>query len=114
MQQIRLPFGVFGASCTLLLASAPASSAQTTTIGGAGLALKSAGSNVLNQNGYLGTYITLPRAGTVTFTVNALSAASAGATPHMNLVVDDSRSGFDVATTSASDFTTSIALPAGT
>src|SRR5881398_258016 len=87
--------------------------AQTTTIGGSSLALKSTNSNVINTNGYVGTYITLAAPGTVSLSVNAVAASGAAATPHMNIVVDDSCSGFNVGTTS-SNYSSSVFLPAGT
>src|SRR4051812_39262719 len=97
---------------------ASASHAQTTTINGNGVAIRSIGSAsgsswVLNENGSLGTYVTLPSAGNVTFTIQASGQADGGAAPRMNLVVDDSKTGWDVAAAS-SGYTTSLSLPAGT
>jgi hypothetical protein len=82
----------------LALLIAAASPSTALAISGGSLALKSTGSNVINQNGYVGTYITLAAPATVTLTVNAQSASGGGATPHMNIVVDDSVTGFDVGT----------------
>src|SRR5881396_153328 len=86
--------------------------AQTTT-SGPSLALKSSGSNVINANGFVGTYITLASPGTVSLSVNAIAAVGATASPHMNIVVDDSSAGFDVGTSSG-NYATSVFLPAGT
>src|SRR6185369_17415613 len=71
-----------------------------TTINGNNLAMRSSGalsgatSWSLSQNGYVGTYLTLASPGSVTMSVNAQSAAGGGASPHMNIVVDDSSTGF--------------------
>src|SRR5215216_4306954 len=79
-----------------------------TTVTGNSLALRSTGSNVINQNGYVGTYVTLAAPGSVTLSVNAQSAAGATAAPHMNIVVDDSSVGFDVANSLPSDYGTTV------
>src|SRR5690349_17785618 len=75
--------------------------AQTTTLNGGSLALRSTNSNVINVNGYVGTYITLAAPGTVGLSVNAVASSGAAAAPHMNIVVDDSSAGFNVGTTSS-------------
>ena len=66
---------------------AAAAQAQTTTINGSSLALRSSGAVAgttgwtLSSNGYVGTYITLANPGTVSFSVSAsgISATYAGA-----------------------------------
>ncbi len=93
--------------------SSTAASAQTTVTGSA-LALRSTGSLsgtdvVLSSNGYLGTYITLAAPGAVSFDMQASGVSS----PHMNLVVDDSKIGFDVGS-SFGTYSSSLSLPAGT
>src|SRR5688500_18980292 len=90
-------------------------SAQT-SLTGAGMALKSTGSATLNSNGYLGTYLTIPAGGaTINFTINASRGASGAGDPHLNLAIADTLSGFTVANTSATNYTTpNITLPAGT
>lgn len=84
-----------------------------TTLGGSSLAFKSAGSNVMTQNGYVGTYITLAAPGTVSLSVNAQAASGSGVVPHLNIVVNDSISGWNT-TTTATNYNTSLYLPAGT
>src|SRR5689334_3311901 len=49
--------------------------AQTTTVNGTSLVLKSTNSNVINTNGYVGTYITLAAPGTVSLSVSAFAAS---------------------------------------
>jgi GH35 family endo-1,4-beta-xylanase len=70
-------------------------------------------STSLSQTGYIGTYLTVPSGGaTVNFDVNATGTASAS---HMNVVVADSKFGFSVGSSSATDYTTQdVSLPAGT
>lgn len=89
--------------CLFWLAAAcagPAALAQT-TINGSALALRSigggAGSWTLDRNGYVGTYIDVPSTGDVTIHVNAAGTASGGIDPHMNIVLADTKVGFDVA-----------------
>lgn len=98
---------------TLIVLCATHAFAQT-TITGTNLAFRStgttAGSSVtLSDNGYLGTYVTLAAPGTVQFTLNARGAS----TPRMNLVVDDTKVGWDVGA-SSTNYVTSVSLPAGT
>src|SRR5204863_6928962 len=69
----------------------------------------------LSGTGYVGTYITVPAGGgTVSFTINAAQGASGAGTPHLNLVVADTKVGFDVSTPSATNYNTSAFLPGGT
>ena len=57
-------------------------------INGSSMAYRSSGSNpsgsdwLLNENGYVGTYITLPTAGNVTLSVNASGVVDGGSSPH--------------------------------
>jgi GH35 family endo-1,4-beta-xylanase len=96
--------------CVLLASNAWA-------INGSDLALNSgsvdATAAVLDDNGYVGTYVTLTEPGQVTITVNARGTADGGGNPHMNVVVDDGRMGWDVGATS-SDYGFTLKLPAGT
>ena len=108
-----------GASCLFVLVAAANAAAQTTTTNGSALALRStgviAGNTVrLEQNGYVGTYVTLAAPGSITLSVNAAGQAAGGAAPRMNVVVGDARYGFDVGASAANYATPSIALPAGT
>lgn len=70
-------------------------------ITGASLALRSTGSGAtdwtLQRDGYVGTYINLAAPGTVTVNVNAAGVASGGVDPRMNIVIADTKAGFDVA-----------------
>jgi GH35 family endo-1,4-beta-xylanase len=88
-------------SCLLTAGIAQTAVAQT-TIDGNDLALRSSGANAgggawsLDNNGYVGTYITLDAPGEVTISVAASGLASGGIDPRMNLVVADATAGFDV------------------
>src|SRR5205085_8204055 len=101
------------ATATALILTVRIAVAQTTTLSGSSLILKSSASNVIGANGYVGTYITLASPGNVSLSVNAMAATGAAAAPHMNIIVDDALAGFDVAT-SSSNYATSVFLPAGT
>lgn len=88
-----------------------------TSLSGSSMALNSAGTTTLTTAGYLGTYLTVPAGGaTINFTANATEGASgSGTAPHMNIVVADSTFGFNITSTSATNYTTSnVTLPAGT
>ena len=106
----------------VLLAVIPVASAeaQTTTTNGSALALRSTGTVVnttavrLQQNGYVGTYVTLAAPGSISLSVNATGQAAGGVAPRMNVVAGDARYGFDVGASAASYTTPTIALPAGT
>jgi hypothetical protein len=98
--------------------AAPEALGQTITNANA-LTLRSTGAAVtgtnawtLDQNGYLGTYVTLQQPGTVAFTLNARGAADA----QMGLAVGDSRATFNVenSTSTFTDYTTNLSLSAGT
>src|SRR4051794_9683758 len=100
--------------------SAVRASAQTTTLNGKDFAVRSTGALAgngwsLSGTGYLGTYVTVPSGGgTVSFTLNALRGATGAGTPHVNLVIADTKLGFDVANTTASNYSASAFLPGGT
>jgi len=103
------------AAAVVATSAASVASAQT-SLTGSSIGIKSNSSATLASNGYLGTYLVVPSGGaTVNFTINATASAGATPSPHMNLVIADSISGFTVGNTSATNYTTSnIALPAGT
>src|SRR3954468_921604 len=88
------------ALAALLLACAPMLARAQTTINGSNLSLRSTGSGAgnwtLTDNGYVGTYFTLAAPGAVTLTVNASGSTSDSVLPHMNVVVADTKTGFDV------------------
>jgi GH35 family endo-1,4-beta-xylanase len=111
---MRLLFASSVVSCAVFLGTATLAWSQT-SITGSDLVFKSSGtqSTTLNQTGYIGTYLTVPAGGaTVNFGVNATGTASPG---HMNVVIADSQFGFNVVSTSATDYTTpNVTLPAGT
>ncbi|HVT29377.1 MAG TPA: endo-1,4-beta-xylanase [Lacipirellulaceae bacterium] len=97
--------------CTAHVARAQA------VLSGSSLALKSTGSGfgtwTLDRDGYVGTYITVPTAGDVTVRVNASGTASGGIDPHMNIVLADTKAGFDVAG-GVHSYESTFNLPAGT
>src|SRR5882724_2576480 len=111
---MRLLFASSVVSCASILGGATLAWSQI-SITGSDLVFKSSGtqSTTLSQTGYVGTYLTVPTGGaTVNFGVNATGTASAG---HMNVVIADSQFGFNVGTTSVTDYTTpDVTLPAGT
>src|SRR5882724_5605187 len=111
---MRLLFASSVVSCAVFLGTATLAWSQT-SITGSDLVFKSSGtqSTTLSQTGYIGTYLTVPAGGaTVNFDVNATGTAAPG---HMNVVIADSQFGFNVGTTSATDYTTpDVTLPAGT
>jgi GH35 family endo-1,4-beta-xylanase len=71
------------------------------------------GNWTLSDNGYEGTYFTLAAPGQVTLTVNAAGSTTDGILPHMNVVVADTKAGFDVAS-GFSNYQHVFNLPAGT
>jgi GH35 family endo-1,4-beta-xylanase len=81
------------------------------------MALRSTGSGAgtwtLDRNGYLGTYISLASPGSVTVRVDAAGTASGGINPNMNIVVADSKAGFNV-TSGMNSYEHTFDLPAGT
>src|SRR4051794_22974750 len=90
-------------ACLLAIVSSARFASAQTTINGKDLALRSSGSISGNTNwaftndGYLGTYVTLAAPGDVTISVNASGTAASGVAPRMNIAIDDSKAGFDVA-----------------
>ncbi|HKQ75976.1 MAG TPA: endo-1,4-beta-xylanase [Blastocatellia bacterium] len=87
------------------------------TINGGSFALRSGGSPsgddwVLNANGYVGTYITLDAPGTVILNVTASGFTDDATSPRMNIVVNDSVAGWDVAS-GFNNYSTTLGLPAG-
>ena len=111
VRQILISFTVCGA---VHLGSASLAWSQT-SITGDNLAYNSSGTQnpTLSQSGYVGTYLTVPAGGaTVDFDVNATGSGPAG---HMNVVVANSQFGFNINSTSATDYDTqNVTLPAGT
>jgi GH35 family endo-1,4-beta-xylanase len=104
-------------ACCLLGGSGPASRAQT-TINGSALALRSSGVGgganwTLNDNGYVGTYVTLAAAGQVTISVHAAGQAAATVAPRMNVTVADMSTEFEVAA-GLNPYEHTFSLPAGT
>src|SRR3990172_6123254 len=83
-------------------------------ISGSDLALNSGFDNgasaLLSDNGYAGTYVTLPAPGQVTVTVNAAGTAFGGVDPRLNLVVGDTSPGWDVGA-AAADYEHTLDLP---
>ena len=67
----------------------------------------------LSENGYVGTYFSLAAPGSVTLTVNASGSTNDATLPHMNIVVADTKAGFDVAS-GFSNYQQTFDLPAGT
>jgi len=106
-----LSLGTLAAACLASVCAAQ------TTITGSNLTARSTGSGAgtwtLDRNGYVGTYITVPAAGDVTIRVNASGTASGGINPHMNIVLADTKAGFDV-TAGVSAYENTFNLPAGT
>ncbi len=83
----------------LTLAFVPRAFGQS--ISGSSLSHRSSGSGAgnwtLNENGYVGTYFSLAAPGSVTLNVDASGSTDDAVAPHMNLVVADTKVGFDVA-----------------
>jgi GH35 family endo-1,4-beta-xylanase len=68
---------------------------------------------ILDRNGYVGTYIKLDEPGSVTVNVSAAGTASGGIDPHMNIVLADTKAGFDVSG-GFNSYEQTFDLPAGT
>jgi GH35 family endo-1,4-beta-xylanase len=101
----------------LTLTAAYLSTIPAWAITGSSLVLKSngfdsGGTRTLQDNGYVGTYIDVPTAGSVTVSINAAGTASGGIDPRMNIVVGDYLAGFDVPTGSGL-YEHTFDLPAG-
>lgn len=89
-----------------------------TTIEGKDLALRSSGAETdagwtLDQNGYVGTYLTLAAPASVTLTVEASGQSAGGDPPQMGIVVNDDKTIIDVAETDNQRAVT-LDLPEGT
>jgi endo-1,4-beta-xylanase len=93
------------------------SPAWSQTLTGRSLSHRSSGSGssnwTLSENGYVGTYFTLAAPGSVTLSVNASGATNDATVPQMNLVVADTKVGFDV-TSGFNNYQHTFDLPAGT
>ena len=92
-----------------------------TTISGTSLVLHStAGSSgtsrIIDQNGYVGTYITVPQTGgSVTFTVSASGTQNNSVSPDMTVSIADYNQSFSVTSSSLSNYNyTTPVLPGGT
>lgn len=104
-------------SFLLLLIAMPAIAPAQITLTGSSLSHRSSGSGsgnwTLSDNGYVGTYFTLAAKGDVTLTVNASGTTNDSVLPHMNIVVADTKTGFDVAS-GFTNYEQTLNLPAGT
>jgi len=102
---------------TIAALAVPATACAQTTLSGSSLVLKSTGSGsgtwTIDRDGYVGTYINVGSAGNVTIKVNANGTASGGIAPHMNIVLADTKAGFDVAS-GVNPYQYTFNLPAGT
>jgi GH35 family endo-1,4-beta-xylanase/subtilisin family serine protease/subtilisin-like proprotein convertase family protein len=91
--------------------------AQQQLVGGSSLALNSGSTRLaiaqLDDNGYVGTYITLAAPGDVTVTANAWGTPDGGVNPHMNIVIADMSANFDVSS-GFHNYAHTFSLPAGT
>ena len=103
-------------SCAIAASVGRFSTAQTTMLSGSSLAMSSQGSALLGTTGFVGTYLVVPAGGaTVNLTINSTEGSTGAGTPHMQLVIADTTASFNIASTSAANYTTSnITLPAGT
>jgi GH35 family endo-1,4-beta-xylanase len=111
---IRLP-SLFWLAIMAMFAVASPAIPQAFT--GAELSHRSTGSGAsdftLSQNGYVGTYFTLDNDGPVTLTVEASGSTNDAVSPHMNIVIADTKAGFDVAS-GFTNYEHTYNLPAGT
>jgi GH35 family endo-1,4-beta-xylanase len=112
---------LFNFALLLLMTTVTPAFAQTTTIRAHDLALKSSGAASgtdwkLSRNGYIGTYVKLPAAGTLTIVVEASGSPADGKAPppHLNVVVADSSFGIELAPGAFKKFEHAFDLPAGT
>jgi GH35 family endo-1,4-beta-xylanase len=90
-----------------------------TSVNGSNLVLRSTGSNQIASTGYVGTYLTVPDSGDggslVNLTLNATRGSTGTGDPHLNIVVADSKFGFDVLDSGAQNYSSGdVWLPAGT
>jgi len=67
----------------------------------------------LSENGYVGTYFTLAAPGPVTVGVDASGATTDAVDPHMNIVIADTKAGFNVGA-GTNNYQHTFDLPAGT
>lgn len=97
-----------------LLAASATSVVRADVLNGTDFVIKSAGTPALSSTNYIGTYIVVPAGGaTVSFGLNATEGASGTGTPHLNLVVADTKFSFNVNSTSATNYAGSTFLPGG-
>jgi endo-1,4-beta-xylanase len=100
---------------SIAIAFSPLGFGQTLT--GGSLSHRSSGSGssnwTLSENGYVGTYFSLAAPGAVTLSVNASGATNDATIPQMNLVVADTKVGFEV-TSGFNNYQHTFDLPAGT
>jgi GH35 family endo-1,4-beta-xylanase len=114
----RMAWGLVCASALAAMLATNRLYAQSTSLNAGTLAFRSNGSSSgagwrLDDNGYVGSYITLAAPGTVTIRVNATGANGGGANPAMNIVVGDVKAPFAVGS-SATNYQHTFSLPAGT
>jgi GH35 family endo-1,4-beta-xylanase len=89
-----------------------------TIINGNAIAFHSTGSAsgpsswTIDRDGYVGTFIHLDNPGDVTVAVQAEGSPDGGVDPNMNIVIADTKTGFDV-TPGANNYTHTYSLPAG-
>ena len=100
----------------LIVAVVPGATAQTFT--GSSLSHRSSGALggsdwTLSENGYAGTYFTLDNDGPVTLTVEASGSTNDAVSPHMNIVIADTKTSFDVSS-GFTNYEHTFDLPAGT
>jgi endo-1,4-beta-xylanase len=93
-------------------------SAIAQSLNGSSLAYRSSGAAsgsdwTLSENGYVGTYVTLAAPGDLTVTAQASGLAGGGVDPNMNIVIADTKAGFDVAS-GFNNYQHTFSLPAGT
>jgi GH35 family endo-1,4-beta-xylanase len=100
-------------SCLLACLAGPVAVGQT-TLPGVALSMRSLNSAALTENGYVGTYIDVANDGDdVTISVNASGTPYGGIDPHMNIVLADYSTGWDVGSASNDYSHTFTDLPAG-
>jgi GH35 family endo-1,4-beta-xylanase len=105
-------------ACLAASAAFLAPSAAAQTFNGNTLAFRSSGAAsgsdwTLSENGYVGTYIKLDAPGDVTVTAQASGLAGGGGDPNMNIVIADTKAGFDVSS-GFNSYQHTFSLPAGT
>lgn len=104
---------------TLLAASTCSIARAQNSVNGFSFALQSSGivtggtNWTLGSNGYVGTYINVANAGTVTLSLSASGLSDAGVAPHMDIAVNDTIVPFDVVA-GTNTYSSSMNLPAGT